>query len=72
MDVLPLALNIIDTSFTMHGMALNYSKGKSEILMCYAGEGSAKLKKGLYTEYNQTLRFHEMNEVAKSINDVHT
>lgn len=72
MRILPEALRDIDHSFALHAMTSNYSKGKSEVLMCYAGDGANKLRQSITNERNNVIRFAGACGKHKSINVVNT
>ena len=70
--VLPEALHDIDHSFAFHAMTLNYLKGKSEILMSYAGEGANKLRHSICNDSKSVIQFIGACGKTKSINVVNT
>ena len=70
--VLPESLHDIDHSFAFHAMTLNYLKGKSEILMSYAGEGAHKLRHSIRNDSKSVIQFIGAWGKPKSINVVNT
>jgi hypothetical protein len=57
LNVSATALSIVDNVFASLGFTLNYSAGKSELLICFNGEGSGALQKRVFSQPQLALAF---------------
>ena len=64
------ALAVIEMAFTMHGLIVNTSAGKTEVLVDYAGPKAEQLREHILYECNSSVSYQGVQQ-ERSVNIVH-
>eukprot|EP00973_Karenia_brevis_P036611 5046367-Karenia_brevis.AAC.1 len=71
LDVLKFTLSVIDEAFHMHGLSINYSAGKTELLFEFAGTGADNLRRQVHHDMRSVVCFDGVAGRACSVRVVH-